>query len=257
MQNDELSRGSFTLPGEAGWEKLTKELAEKWGADTIRDSDGTRLSDDLLRSGFDIYSTLCLVRADNAWARANPDKLQQNFLMSRPVVARGPTVRIDLLDGYFRDQFVVDVDDDHREFWQVFDRTTGREVPASRWSFDAASGAGHHPARDALAPVHRQLPGLSDLGRDLHVQPPHNDWGERERLMAVEPRHPEITGAPARGPGAVARGAPGDEGGAVHVAVLQLRLVLGRSPAASHRLLRLGFLRLHRESRGPARLREG
>ena len=32
-------RGDFTLPGEAGYEKLTLELAEKWGADVIRDSE--------------------------------------------------------------------------------------------------------------------------------------------------------------------------------------------------------------------------
>ena len=36
-------RGGFTLPGEAGYEKLTLQLAEKWGADVIRDSDGTQL----------------------------------------------------------------------------------------------------------------------------------------------------------------------------------------------------------------------
>ena len=39
------TKGGFTLPGEAGYEKLTLEMAEKWGADVIRDSDGTVLSD--------------------------------------------------------------------------------------------------------------------------------------------------------------------------------------------------------------------
>ena len=37
------SKGGFTMPGEAGYEKLTLELAEKWGADVIRDSDGTEV----------------------------------------------------------------------------------------------------------------------------------------------------------------------------------------------------------------------
>jgi len=82
------SKGSFTLPGEAGYEDLTLQLAEKWGADVIRDSDGTVLSPEILKSGYDIYSTLCLVRADNSWAIANRDKLQQNYLMSDPVIAR-------------------------------------------------------------------------------------------------------------------------------------------------------------------------
>ena len=38
-------RGDFTLPGEAGYEALTLALAQRWGADVIRDSDGTVLSD--------------------------------------------------------------------------------------------------------------------------------------------------------------------------------------------------------------------
>ncbi|MCX7030322.1 MAG: D-galactosyl-beta-1-4-L-rhamnose phosphorylase, partial [Spirochaetes bacterium] len=191
MWDDAFSRGSFTLPGEAGYEKLTAALAEMWGADTIRDSDGTRLSDAILSSGYDIYSTLCLVRADNAWARANRDKLQQNFLMSRPVVAQGPTVRIDLLDGYFRDQFVVDADDDPREFWQVFDRTTGREVPVSNWSLDATSGT---VTISHATPWHRYTVNFlvwriwEEISMYNHIT---NDWGDRERLMSVEPRHPE------------------------------------------------------------------
>ena len=36
-------KGSFTLPGESGYEKLTLKLANQWGADVIRDSDGTVL----------------------------------------------------------------------------------------------------------------------------------------------------------------------------------------------------------------------
>ena len=47
--------GSFTLPGEAGYEDLTLRLARTWGADTIRDSDGTQLSDEIAASGYNIY----------------------------------------------------------------------------------------------------------------------------------------------------------------------------------------------------------
>ena len=43
--------GGFTLPGEAGYEDLTLQLAKKWGADVIRDSDGTELSDEITNSG--------------------------------------------------------------------------------------------------------------------------------------------------------------------------------------------------------------
>ena len=78
----EIKKGSFTLPGEAGFESLTLKMAEKWGADVIRDSDGTKLSEDITKAGYGIYSTICVIRADNAWAKKNMDKLQQNFLMS-------------------------------------------------------------------------------------------------------------------------------------------------------------------------------
>lgn len=37
------TKGYFTIPGEEGQEELTLELAERWGADCIRDSDGTQL----------------------------------------------------------------------------------------------------------------------------------------------------------------------------------------------------------------------
>ena len=73
----ENRKGSFTLPGESGYEKLTLELAEKWGADVIRDSDGTELSDEILDAGYGIYSTICMIREHNEWAKKNLDTLHQ------------------------------------------------------------------------------------------------------------------------------------------------------------------------------------
>lgn len=49
--NELENKGGFTLPGEAGYEKLTLELAKKWGADVIRDSDGTELSLEITEAG--------------------------------------------------------------------------------------------------------------------------------------------------------------------------------------------------------------
>src|SRR5574344_1236667 len=98
--------GSFTLPGEAGYEELTKDMAKLWGADVIRDSDGTKLSDELLGLGYGVYSTICMIRSDNEFAKNNIDKLQENFLMSNPVVADLNEVEIKLLEGYFKEQFI-------------------------------------------------------------------------------------------------------------------------------------------------------
>lgn len=133
--------GDFTLPGEAGYEELTLELAERWGAAAISDRDGTVLSDKIIQSDYPIYSTICLILADNEWAKANRDKLHQNYLMSDPVVAEGSTVKIDLLRGFYREQFEVNANDDPKIWWQAFDRTTSEEVPKELWKFDAAAGS--------------------------------------------------------------------------------------------------------------------
>ena len=77
------TKGGFTLPGESGYEKLTLEMAEKWGADVIRDSDGTELSPEIINAGYGIYSTICIIRDHNEWAKQNTDKLQQSFLMTK------------------------------------------------------------------------------------------------------------------------------------------------------------------------------
>ena len=183
-------KGSFTLPGEAGYEDFTLQMAEKWGADVIRDSDGTKLSDEIINAGYGIYSTICLIRSDNEWAKKNTDKLQQNFLMSFPVIAESETVVIDPLDGYFRDQFMI-MGDDSKEFWQVYDRTTGVEVSTKLWSYDKTTGK---VTIHGATPWHKYTVNFlttrlwEEISMYNHIT---NDWGDKERLMAVEPRYPE------------------------------------------------------------------
>lgn len=187
----EIVRDSFTLPGESGYEDLTLKMAKKWGADVIRDSDGTQLSDEITNSGYGIYSTICLIRSDHAWAKQNMDKLQQNFLMSFPVMAESDTVTINPLKGYFTEQFTIDKHADAKEFWQVFDRTTQKEVPLSDWNFDAVSGLVtvkntkkyHNYTVNFLA-----IRLWEEISMYNHIT---NDWGDKEHLMAVEPRYPE------------------------------------------------------------------
>lgn len=183
--------GSFTLPGEAGYEDLTLRLAKRWGADTIRDSDGTQLSPEIANSGYDIYSTLCLVRADNAWAKANPTKLQQCFLMSFPVMADGSSVTIEPLKGYFREQMKLNLDDSPAEWWQVHDRTAGVEVAPENWS---VSPEGIVTIKNTT-PWHRYTVNFlayriwEEISMYNHVT---NNWGNREHLMPVDPIFPEV-----------------------------------------------------------------
>ncbi|MCL2201565.1 MAG: D-galactosyl-beta-1-4-L-rhamnose phosphorylase, partial [Oscillospiraceae bacterium] len=89
--------GGFTIPGESGYEKLTLELAKKWGADAIRDSDGTSLSQEINEAGYDIYSTVCVIRGHNEWIKQNPQMQQQTFLITSPAVATSENLKIALL----------------------------------------------------------------------------------------------------------------------------------------------------------------
>ncbi len=146
----ERNRGDFTLPGEAGYEALTLELARRWGADVIRDSDGTKLSGEIVDAGYRIYSTVCVIREHNAFAEAHPECQQQTFLISKPVIATGECARIPLMDGYFSEQFALNDSADALRYWQVYDRTTGEEVPRERWAY--ADGA---VTVSSCAPWHR------------------------------------------------------------------------------------------------------
>ncbi|MBP3887521.1 MAG: 1,3-beta-galactosyl-N-acetylhexosamine phosphorylase [Cellulosilyticum sp.] len=185
-------KGDFTLPGESGFEDLTLSLAERWGADVIRDSDGTQLSDKIINTDYGIYSTLCLIRSDNQWAKANKDKLQQNFLMSFPVTAMEDEVIISPLKGYFKEQFIMNNLDDPKEFWQVFDRTTGEEVPLTDWEYNKEkeevtiknTKRWHEYTVNFLA-----IRIWEEISMYNHIT---NDWGNKEHLMAVEPRHVEV-----------------------------------------------------------------
>ena len=185
----EIKKGSFTLPGEAGFESLTLKMAEKWGADVIRDSDGTKLSEDITKAGYGIYSTICVIRADNAWAKKNMDKLQQNFLMSEPVMAESDTVVISPLKGYFTQQFKLNKSEEALEYWQVFDRTTGEEIKS--WSFDSEAET---VTITGAEPWHSYTVNFlavrlwEEISMYNHIT---NDWGDKEHLMAVDPRYPE------------------------------------------------------------------
>ncbi len=187
----DLTHGDFTLPGEAGYEQLTLRLAKKWGADTIRDSDGTQLSPEIVQSGYAIYSTLCLVRSVQPWARVNRDKLQQNFLMSFPVVAEKARTTITLLAGYYTEQFVVNFGDSPKRWWQVFDRTTGKEVAKTKWAVNAKKGT---VTIEGTVPGHQYTVNFlafriwEEISMYNHLT---NNWGDREHLAAVDPMQPE------------------------------------------------------------------
>ncbi|MCR5421375.1 MAG: 1,3-beta-galactosyl-N-acetylhexosamine phosphorylase [Lachnospiraceae bacterium] len=137
MNEAQKLTGGFTMPGESGYEELTLELAKRWGADVIRDSDGTQLSDDILNAGYGIYSTICIIRDQNEWAKKNQDKLQSCLLSTGSKIACGTDkLTIDLLEDYFDEQFQVNDSDEAIRYYQVIDRTTGEVLSRDKWRYD-------------------------------------------------------------------------------------------------------------------------
>ena len=186
----EKKKGCFTLPGEAGYEKLTLEMAEKWGADVIRDSDGTVLSDEILEAGYGIYSTICIIRDHNEWARQNQDKLQQCFLMTAPRTAAEGPLSIRLMDGFFEEQFRVNDGENARSYWQVYDRTTDEELASEGWSYDAENGC---VTIASPVPFHTYTVSFmayriwEEISMYNHTT---NNW-DKEHLMQIDPMYPE------------------------------------------------------------------
>ncbi len=116
-------------------------LCEKWGVDSIRDSDGTTLSEEILNMGYDVYSTICLIRADQEWAKEHPDQCQQKYLMSFPVTCiSDEELRIKIQKGYSHEQFKIDTKHDCKKYWEVINRTTGEVVSTDDWRYMEQTG---------------------------------------------------------------------------------------------------------------------
>lgn len=130
------TKGRVTLPSESNFLNETKEMLDRWGADALRDSDGTKLDAATKALDAKIYTTYFVARGHNEFAQEHMDECQQMLLMSKHNVATADTVTIDFLDGYYREQVVADYVHDPKKWWEVMDRTTGEVVPVSCWEVD-------------------------------------------------------------------------------------------------------------------------
>ena len=183
----DYSSGGFTLPGEAGYEQLTLEMAKKWGADVIRDSDGTKLSPEITEAGYRIYSTICIIREHNEFAAAHPDAQQQTFLFSEPRTAVSGSLEIRPLDGYFEEQFRLNDSPEAMAYWQVWDRTANRLLSADEWTYADGLVTVH-----GCVPYHRYSVSFlawriwEEINMYNHTT---NNW-QSEHLRQLDPRHP-------------------------------------------------------------------
>ena len=133
-------KGRVTIPTDIDVIQETLDLSKRWGADAVRDCDGTDFPVELKDVGLKVYSTYYTTRKDNAWAKANPDEIQQMYIMTPFYTAAGEALRIRLMKGLYPDMLTPNSRDDIRRWWEVIDRTTGEVVPTADWTYDEEAG---------------------------------------------------------------------------------------------------------------------
>lgn len=135
-----INKGRVTIPTDLDVVPQTIEVMEKWGADALRDCDGTDFPKELTEVDAKIYATYYTTRKDNEWAKANPDEVQQMYIMTNFYTSTDDTLSIHLMNNIYPDMLKVNSNDDITRWWEVIDRTTGEVVPTSQWSYDEATG---------------------------------------------------------------------------------------------------------------------
>ena len=139
MDKDNRLTGRVTIPTDVDVVSDTLKLMERWGADALRDCDGTDFPEALRSTGAKVYATYYTTRKDNDWARQNPDEVQQCYIMTGFTTAEGPQLRIPLMQGVSPELMQVNTRDDIHRWWEVMDRTEGTVVDTTHWSY--ADGA--------------------------------------------------------------------------------------------------------------------
>lgn len=182
--------GRFTLPSEENFAEKTKELAELWGADAIRNSDGTHLDDAVLALGKKIYSAYFPTRAHNEWITLHMDETPQVYLLTQRVLAETDTVTIDLMATFYEEQLTPNYDADPAKYWEIIDRTTGEVVDPANWSVDKDS---HSVTVTGATPMHEYTASfLAYIIWDPVEMYNHltNDWGDKEHEIPFDIYHP-------------------------------------------------------------------
>ena len=114
-----LKEGRVTIPTNLDVVPETIELMKRWGADAIRDCDGTEFPEELVRTGAKIYATYYTTRKDNEWAKANPDEVQQCYVMTSFYTAVDTDLEIPLMKGISQELMMVNTRDDKKRWWEV------------------------------------------------------------------------------------------------------------------------------------------
>ena len=188
--SEQLTKGRVTIPTDMDVVPQTLEILKKWGADAIRDCDGTDFPQELKDADAKIYSTYYTTRKDNTWAKANPDEIQQMYLMTPFYTAAEGELSIKLMKGLYPDMLKVNPKDRER-WWEVIDRTTGKTVPPEQWNYNEDDGCVHIPAAE---PFHQYTVSFLAF---IMWDPVHmynavvNGWKNVEHQITFDVRQPK------------------------------------------------------------------
>lgn len=183
-------KGRVTLPAEEGLEKEIFRIVDKWGADAVRDSDGTKIPEEVKAMTEKVYSKYFFTRGDQSWAKANLDELQHIYLKSEEVTANAEQIIVPIMRGYFNQQVKPDTDHDPKEWWEVINRTTGQVVNADKWSYNADT---QEVTLKNVQKWHRYTVNFLayQLWDPVHMyNHTTNDWNS-EHHMPYDPRYPK------------------------------------------------------------------
>ena len=133
---DTKKKGRVTIPTDVDVIGDTIRLAGRWGADAVRDCDGTDFPEELADAGLKVYATYYTTRKDNEWARAHPEEIQQMYVMTPMYTAEGECLKIPLMRGLHPGMLTPNTRDDIARWWEVMDRSTGQPVPAKDWHYE-------------------------------------------------------------------------------------------------------------------------
>ena len=186
----ENSKGLVTIPTDLDVVPETLELMKRWGADAIRDCDGTDFPEALKDADAEIYSTYYTTRKDNEWAKANPEEIQQMYLMTPFYTADSESLSIEIMKGLYPDMLSPNTRDDIKRWWEVVDRTTGKVVPTDEWDYNEEEGK----VTIKAVPFHEYT--VSFLAY-IRWDPVHmynavtNDWKDVEHQITFDVRQPK------------------------------------------------------------------
>lgn len=182
------TKGRVTLPSETGFLKETEEMLARWGADALRDSDGTKLDAQTKALNAKIYTTYFVARGHNEFAEEHMEECQQLYLMSRRCTAAGTELSIPFMEGYYEEQVIPDYIHDPKEWWEVMDRTTGEAAAKDAWELDREK---HQVILRCAEPFHEYT--VSFLVYAIwdptqmynHIT---NDWGDKPHEIPFDVR---------------------------------------------------------------------